>query len=83
MPVSTLFIQENCDRCSRPLGGGPEGRHLSFFTRKDVLCSACAEKENRIREKICETEGPGADEKYEGRGEIPKEYLNQSKNGDL
>jgi hypothetical protein len=76
MPVSTFFIQENCDRCSHFLGEDPEGRHLSFFTRKDVLCSACAEKENRIREKIREIEGPTADEKYEGCGIVPKEYLN-------
>ena len=69
MPISTFFIQKNCDRCGASLEAG---RAMSFFTR-ETLCLECSKKEDEIRQKIRERDGdPNADLKYQNIGVVPK-----------
>lgn len=71
MPINTLFIQKNCDRCGRELGES-EKRFMSFFTR-EVICALCHSEEDEIRKKIKEQDGdPSADLRYQGIGVVPK-----------
>lgn len=63
-----FFTKTNCDRCKMKL----DSRTVSWFT-EETICDQCSSVEDRIKSKMRES---GIDpSKYEGCGEVPKDFL--------